>query len=82
MISHAQRSLNVANRSKPSGYWKNIDNQRAFFDQIAVELRVNKLEDWNSVPVKKVVEKGGSFVKYLYNGSLREGNFDLYYTTN
>jgi hypothetical protein len=58
---------------KRVGHWKDITNQRAFFDQLASKLNIHKLEDWCHVNVKTVVQQGGSFVFYHYNGSLLRG---------
>jgi hypothetical protein len=62
---------------KPSGYWRDIANQRAFLDQLARKLNVQKPEDWYNVMVKQVIQNGGSFVQYYYNGSLRKGTLFL-----
>jgi hypothetical protein len=58
---------------KPSGYWSDIKSQRTFFDQLALQLHITKPEDWNSVGVNTVLNKGGSFITSYYNGSLAQG---------
>jgi hypothetical protein len=55
---------------KPPRYWKDIRNQRKFFDKLAIELNIKRPNDWRQVRVRTVLEKGGSFVKQYYNESL------------
>jgi hypothetical protein len=52
--------------------WKDIKNQRKFFDQLALELGIQNPEDWNFVHSKDIAKAGGSFV-YRYYGSLMQG---------
>jgi hypothetical protein len=59
---------------KPSGYWKDINNQRAFFDQLASQLDIQKPEDWHRITASMVIEKGGRFIKKYYGESLSKGN--------
>jgi hypothetical protein len=58
---------------KSIGYWKDIKNQRSFFDVLAVKLNVKKPEDWYSVRLDTVLMNGGSFIISYYNGSVRRG---------
>jgi hypothetical protein len=59
---------------KPDGYWKDIKNQRAFFDQLAAKLNLKSLDDWNDVRLSTVQKMGGWFVNNpRYGGSLQEG---------
>ena len=57
----------------PQGYWKDKNKQREFFDELSKTLNIQKPEDWYSVPIKTVLEKGGSFIKNNYNGSIIQG---------
>lgn len=34
---------------KKKNYWSNMNNQRAFFDRIAVKLQIKELDDWYKV---------------------------------
>jgi hypothetical protein len=65
--------------SKPLGYWKDLKNQKAFFDQLAMKWDIKKPEDWNKVTVKMVFMEGGSFIKVYYNSSLQKGTNCSYY---
>ena len=60
-------------RLKPQGYWKDKENQKAFFDQLAIKWNIQKPEDWYEVTYKMVVKEGGSFIAHYYNGSLQQG---------
>ncbi len=81
--------LNLPNPSKPRyvpywGYWKNINNQRAFFDNLAVKLSIllkcyliwltvyyiKQLEDWYYVRISQVCQLGGRTIMERYKGSL------------
>jgi hypothetical protein len=62
---------------KPHGYWKDHENQRAFFDKLGKSLNIQKPEDWYNVGVRTAMIKGGSFLRH-YNGSLIDGTFILY----
>jgi hypothetical protein len=57
----------------PRGHWTHMENQKAFFDQLAVKYNIQKAEDWNKVTTTMVVKEGGSFITRFYNGSLKIG---------
>ena len=59
--------------TKPRGYWKDKENQKAFFDQLAIKWNIQRPEDWNKVTCDTMVRKGGSFINAYYNGSLKQG---------
>jgi hypothetical protein len=63
---------------KPRGHWKDIRNQRAIFDQLAVKLNIKKPEDWYKINVKTIMDLGGGFVSWCYNGSTTKGTEMLY----
>jgi hypothetical protein len=56
----------------PRNRWS-LANQRAFFDQLAMKLNLQRIEDWQSLRVATVVTMGGAFIKRTYNGSLING---------
>jgi hypothetical protein len=62
----------TASTAKPRGYWKDKENQKAFFDQLAIKWNIQKPEDWNKVTREVVVKEGGYFIKWNYN-SLQQG---------
>jgi hypothetical protein len=57
---------------KSTNYWSNIQNQRNFFDQLALKLGLEQKDDWYSVSVNTVLINGGSFLS-KYKGSLLQG---------
>jgi hypothetical protein len=59
-------------RLKPQGYWKDKENQKAFFDQLAIKWNIQNPDDWNKVTREMVVKEGGGFIKWNYN-SLQQG---------
>jgi hypothetical protein len=54
--------------SKPFGYWRDKQNQKAFFDQLATKWNIQKNEDWDKVTNEMVLKEGGSFIMTYYNG--------------
>jgi hypothetical protein len=59
--------------TKPRGHWKDKENQKEFFDQLAIKWNIQKPEDWNKVTNKMVLKEGGRFIDRYYNGSLQQG---------
>lgn len=43
----------------PPGTWKELSNQRTFFEQLAQSLNIQHWEDWYHVTKEKILEKGG-----------------------
>jgi hypothetical protein len=62
-----------SNGFKPSGYWGDMQNQRALFDKIAISLNIRKPEDWYTVRTDTVRQAGASFLATKYKGSLING---------
>jgi hypothetical protein len=57
------------------GYWKDKQNQKEFFDQLAIKWNIQNPEDWNKVTREMVYKEGGrDFLNTFYNGSLQQGN--------
>jgi len=55
----------------PRNYWKSLDNQRRFLEQLGPKLGVKEgLDGWYSVSNLSVLENGGSGLLAQYNGSL------------
>jgi hypothetical protein len=58
---------------KPYGYWKDVTNQRKFFDRLAIKLNIQKQDDWYRVTRPIAVAEGGHFINSYYKGSLIRG---------
>jgi hypothetical protein len=69
--SYPEKAWNSKERSN----WKEVTNQRQFFDTLAKSLNVNNWEDWYSVSAGQVVRRGGTFIKNYYRGSMIKGNY-------
>jgi hypothetical protein len=67
--------------AKPRGYWKDKQNQKEFFDQLAVKWNIQKPEDWNKVTNKMLFKEGGSFIAKYYKKSLHLGTYNLFCIT-
>jgi hypothetical protein len=59
---------------KPAHYWDNVQNQRQFFDQAAIQLQIKEPKDWFQVKVNDIVQLGGVSLLKKYNKSLCKGN--------
>jgi hypothetical protein len=60
--------------TKTRGYWKDKENQKKFFDQLAIKWNIQKQEDWNKVTYDMMLKEGGSFIVHYYNSSVQQGN--------
>ncbi len=79
-LSSISRNVVPDNRNpfkctKTSGHWKEKSAQRKFFDELAASLKIKQPEDWHSVTTDTVLQSGGGFINYYYNGSLLKGNY-------
>jgi hypothetical protein len=54
----------------PNGHWSSIQNQRDFFDKLAIKLNITNPENWYNVTVNDIVQNGGSGILKRYNSSL------------
>jgi hypothetical protein len=63
----------VETTAKPLGYWKDKENQKAFFDRLAIKWNIQKLEDWDKITNKMVLKEGGYFINTHYQLSLKKG---------
>jgi hypothetical protein len=61
--------------NKPHGYWTDKENQKEFFDKLAIKLNIQTPKDWEKVTTSTVEDEGGSFICRHYNGSLTKGNY-------
>jgi hypothetical protein len=64
----------VPQAEKLRGYWKDKENQKAFFEKLATKLNIKKPEDWNKVTTELVKKEGGGFVNRYYSSSVIQGN--------
>lgn len=60
------------------GHWTDINNQRAFFDQLGQKLNIEQPSDWYKVTWTDVVRMGGSSILNYYNGSLHRALSQIY----
>jgi hypothetical protein len=59
--------------TKPRGHWKDKQNQKEFFDKLAIKWNIQTSEDWNKVTNDMVLKEGGKFIHKYYNDSLKHG---------
>jgi hypothetical protein len=60
--------------NKPKRHWNVKENQRKFFDELAVKYNIQKPEDWYTITMNMI--KGGGFINTQYGGSLIQGNLN------
>ena len=70
-ISHRYFSTSHLNeikeiKKKERNYFKSLENQRIFFDNLLVSLNLNSLEDLKTLSYKTIVNNGGKSVLSLY----------------
>jgi hypothetical protein len=58
---------------KPHEYWKDKQNQKEFFDQLAIKWNIQTPNDWNKVTQKMLYKEGGHFIRKYYNNSPQRG---------
>ena len=58
---------------KESGFWKDLNNQRRFFDDIAKEFGVNTKEsqEWSKVKHQDIIKRGGRSILHYHKNSLQ-----------
>ena len=50
---HHSRSCSTqpwSSSNLPTGYWKNVENQKTFLNWAATQLKINNYDDWYKVP--------------------------------
>jgi hypothetical protein len=52
------------------GYWKDMKNQRSFFDNLGKKLNVKTPSDWANFPFRVIIENQGGYLSFLYRGSM------------
>jgi hypothetical protein len=61
---------------KPFGYWRDKENHRKFFDDLANKWNIKNPNDWNKVTYKMLQDEGGTFIGRHY-GSFPKGTLQL-----
>jgi hypothetical protein len=63
----------------PQAYWISVYNRRRYFEWLADELHIEKVEDWYNFKLQDVVERAGrSVVSTFYNWSYKESLEDVF----
>lgn len=66
---------------KPPGFWRKIENQRNFFNELARKLSIKTPSDWGQFTSEVVAANGGRTISSRYHGSLQEMLKTLYPST-
>jgi hypothetical protein len=71
------------NKRMKRHYWKDLSNMRSYFDWIAEELNVHKVEDWYQIDYRDIVDRGGStLIDSYYSGSKSDALMNCYVDTD
>ena len=54
-------------QKKPRNYWKEVKNQREFFDDLGRQLGITNLDQWNRVQASTIKEQGGASILLQYS---------------
>lgn len=64
-------------------YWKNLNNQRKYFDWIGKELKITKFEDWYDVSPVDIYHRGGTpLLTQFYDGQFTKALMTVYSDVN
>jgi len=66
-VYRAQFCEITVKKRKPPGYWSNIDNQRAFLDELANKLDITEPSQWKKIKLSTIRQNGGSSFVGKYN---------------
>jgi hypothetical protein len=72
-IWQERKVLTPSPRLNPNGHWNRIQNQRQFFDNLAIKMNIKRPEDWYRVTRQTVLDEGGNFIVRHYRGSHLRG---------
>ena len=53
-------------------YFKSVDNQRRFLDDLFIKLKLKAKDDWMDVAKKKIIKEGGGKVMREYGGDMKK----------
>eukprot|EP01114_Cavostelium_apophysatum_P024328 TRINITY_DN9484_c0_g1_i1.p1 TRINITY_DN9484_c0_g1~~TRINITY_DN9484_c0_g1_i1.p1 ORF type:complete len:760 (+),score=172.60 TRINITY_DN9484_c0_g1_i1:126-2405(+) len=62
----------------PFGHWRNLDNQRAFFDELGKKLGFLQTEDWLNVTKAQIMDNGGKGILKRYGNSVQDALTAIY----
>ena len=57
---------------KPKEYFKSIENQKQFMDNLFIKLKLNSLDDWVDINVRNINKNGGSVLIFNYRGNKKK----------
>eukprot|EP01114_Cavostelium_apophysatum_P007737 TRINITY_DN1990_c0_g1_i5.p1 TRINITY_DN1990_c0_g1~~TRINITY_DN1990_c0_g1_i5.p1 ORF type:complete len:848 (+),score=203.21 TRINITY_DN1990_c0_g1_i5:93-2636(+) len=61
----------------PNGYWNSKENKTAFFNDLALKLKIKDQDDWYQVSEQEIEEHGGGSLMH-YFGDFRKAIVDSY----
>lgn len=78
LTSVSSATVDRERKRRPKGYWGERENRRAFLEEAAAALGVEKREDWVDVRVKDLARLGGGGLLATFNNSLQAALEELY----
>jgi hypothetical protein len=69
MTVYPNHQWNIAQfKHVPQGYWKEVNNHKAFMEDLKKSLNIQKMEDWYFVTAQQLKQHGGSIArKYAFS---------------
>lgn len=64
------------------GFWKSYENQRIFFDQLAISFNIQSPREWGCITYGQLVESGGSSLLNYYGNSIQKALRGAYPSEN
>jgi hypothetical protein len=72
-LSLAYPQIDWSVSKMPTGFWKKLENQRKFLDQVAREMGIQTVQDWYHIKKEDIIERGGRGLLHHYKYSLAKG---------
>ena len=63
---HHNWNFNILIKLNSIGYFKSIENQQKFMDDLFKKLELKSIEDWNKVSMSSIINNGGKNLLYHY----------------
>ena len=66
LYPHHNWQFNQLSKFNSRNYFKSLENQRKFMDDLFIKLKLNSLDDWYEISRKKIVINGGKVLLLQY----------------
>lgn len=70
LIVPTRNAVNLPTHRRPKKYWKSLDNQQKFLDELAVRLEIKDPTDWGKISKRSIYAKGGGGLLSIFHDSV------------